>query len=366
VGILDETRFVERSQFFNGQRLFDTDLQALEGFNREMRWLHNRSLHQPGVGKGLAITSEKDGREVSIGPGYALDSRGREIVLTQTFVQPIPPVASERDGKSVFYDLVISYPEDSALKEAETREGICLPRGVVRLREEPIFCWVRLERDPAGLLKAVDSQLAEDVSAGLRIMLARIEVLNCKLVGPASVAQRREAGVSRLPYVACGEVSPADWRPWNGYLPQTGGTLERLLGSGVVDGLLFVLLADIDTSVAGFQTVPCYSAQVVGPRLLEVTIENENKQSMPVSILVLDQLHVQDPQPDRFTAFLLCWVLFLGSSIVVDELRDLDGGDSAEASTPRSAAAGVQVPVMQQAVEEIIKKWGVTWIGVES
>mgnify|MGYP001036441712 CR=1 FL=1 len=46
------TQFLERIQFFNGQRLFASDLQALEAFNREMRWLHNQSLHQPGVGSG--------------------------------------------------------------------------------------------------------------------------------------------------------------------------------------------------------------------------------------------------------------------------------------------------------------------------
>ena len=55
MGILDETKFVERVQFFNGQRLFASDLQSVEAFNREMRWLHNQSLHQPGVGNGYAV-----------------------------------------------------------------------------------------------------------------------------------------------------------------------------------------------------------------------------------------------------------------------------------------------------------------------
>src|SRR6185503_13925357 len=119
--ILKETRFIERLQFFNGQRLFASDLQGLEAFNREMRWLHNRSLHQPGIGNGFAVAGAKGDREVSIGPGYAIDSVGREIVLTEITTRPVPPIASERDGQSVFYDLVVSYPDDSALKEAETR-----------------------------------------------------------------------------------------------------------------------------------------------------------------------------------------------------------------------------------------------------
>ena len=44
MSILDQTRFIERQQFFNGQRLFKDDLQTLEAFNREMRWLHNPSV----------------------------------------------------------------------------------------------------------------------------------------------------------------------------------------------------------------------------------------------------------------------------------------------------------------------------------
>jgi hypothetical protein len=109
MGILSETRFIERLQFFNGQRLFASDLQGLEAFNREMRWLHDRSLHQPGIGSGFAVYGKKGDREIKIKPGYAIDSLGREIVLTETWIEPVPPVASEDDGKSVFYDLTVSY-----------------------------------------------------------------------------------------------------------------------------------------------------------------------------------------------------------------------------------------------------------------
>src|SRR5574342_507094 len=98
MGVLEETRFVERLQFFTGQRLFATDLQAIEAFNREMRWLHNRSLHQPGVGKGFAVSGKRGDREVYIGPGYAMDADGREIVLTEAKTEPVPPVAGETDG----------------------------------------------------------------------------------------------------------------------------------------------------------------------------------------------------------------------------------------------------------------------------
>lgn len=83
MAIFDETRVVERLQFFNGQRLFASDLQGIEAFNREMRWLHNQSLHQPGIGNGFTVSGQKGDRQVSIGAGYAIDARRREIVLTQ-------------------------------------------------------------------------------------------------------------------------------------------------------------------------------------------------------------------------------------------------------------------------------------------
>src|SRR5438132_12551736 len=88
VSILDETRYIERVQFFNGQRLFPPDLQAIDDFNRGMRWLHNLSLHQPGIGSGFAVYGKKGDRKVTIKAGYALDDLGREIVLTHP--EPLP------------------------------------------------------------------------------------------------------------------------------------------------------------------------------------------------------------------------------------------------------------------------------------
>ncbi|HEV3458010.1 MAG TPA: hypothetical protein VHG32_15705 [Thermoanaerobaculia bacterium] len=248
MSILDETAFVERLTFFNGQRLFASDLQGIEAFNREMRWLHNQSLHQPGIGRGLAVTGKRDDREVRVGPGYALDALGREIVLTREQVEPVPPVASEDGGQSVCFDLAVSYPDDSQLVEAETRDGICLPRGVVRLREEPVLCWIRLQRDAAGNLSPSDPGLREDIKNGLRIVLARVEVLQCRLRQDVSLAERRSARPARQPYIACGSQTPA----W-----QQESITENL----------FKLTAAVDTASAGFLTTPCYSVRLDGERV---------------------------------------------------------------------------------------------------
>ena len=113
--IIGSTQFLERIQFFNGERLFASDLQALEAFNREMRWLHNLSLHQAGVGSGFQVVGNVGDRQVTIAPGYAIDCCGREIILTEPQLLPIPPIADNGSGGSVFYDLTVSYPDDTEL-----------------------------------------------------------------------------------------------------------------------------------------------------------------------------------------------------------------------------------------------------------
>src|SRR5438067_6958100 len=113
MSLLDQTKNLERRNFFNYERLFAADLNDQEAFHREMRWLHNRSLHQPGVGNGYAITGAKDDREVVVGPGYALDAYGHEIVLVRTITVSVPPVASDEQGRPVHYYLTVRYPEDA-------------------------------------------------------------------------------------------------------------------------------------------------------------------------------------------------------------------------------------------------------------
>src|SRR5690349_5079882 len=137
------TQFIERIQFFDGERLFAADLQTLEAFNREMRWLHNQSLHQAGVAAGYKVTGLKGDRQVTIEPGYAIDTLGREIILTLTDVEPVPPVGNDGNGQPAVFDLTVAYPDDSVLKTAETREGTCDPSPkAIRLREQPVFCWI--------------------------------------------------------------------------------------------------------------------------------------------------------------------------------------------------------------------------------
>jgi hypothetical protein len=249
MSVSGETPFLERIAFFDGQRLLAADLDRLERSGRELRWLHNRSLHQPGIGRGYAVAGARAAREVTIDAGYAIDALGREIVLTEPCVEQVPPVADDGEGRPVLYDLTVAYPDDEALEESETRVGVCATQGVVRRREAPVFCWVKLdaERQP------LDPTLRRDVHDGLRLIVARAEVLDCRLNRPLSVAERRSARPAQQPWVASGRTEVEGW------------TVEVRSRLGIV------LSRTVDTSNAGFRVRPTYFADILGEREFNLT-----------------------------------------------------------------------------------------------
>jgi len=419
MGLLDETRYPERLQFFNGQRLFADDLQGVEAFNREMRWLHNRSLHQCGIGNGYKVTGNKGDRQVTIGPGYAIDLHGREIVLTQEEVQPIPPVAADTDGDSVFFDLTVSYLEDGDMEVVETREGICLPRGTVRLREQPIFCWVRLQKDPFGNLQPKDARLAADIKDCRKIILARVEIFNCQLNGMISIVQRRSARPPEQPRIVCGEVRPTDWRvellveieqppppppppdttiPTGNVSPASnvlgGSGFDTIRASSIslqAQGQLlipvlsaFKLVADVDTRSAGFLTAPSYTARIVGSRLITLTEPPPDgdgeggeggggRQPRSFSFVVDGLLNVLGDRttPQGFTVEVLLLVQFLPELTTDPQFNHLSSADPSLTALRRRVAQMVWVndlddlEAAKQQVADALKDWYLVWMGVE-
>jgi len=317
MSIIDETKFVERLQFFDGQRLFATDLQGIEAFNREMRWLHNQSLHQPGVGSGFALRGEKGDREVTVGPGYAINYRGREIILTETQVLPVPPVAGD-NGNPIFFDLTVAYPDDAALEETERREGVCLRGGAIRLREAPVFCWVELGGEN---LIPKKQKLKADLQNGLKIRLGRIEVLNCQLNSRVSVSQRQNARPALAPYIASDVVKIEDLTKFD-MAPLGPQFLVGLVG----DKVQFIkIIGTVDTSQAGFLTTPEYTAHITGPR---------NFKEAPI----LDLFQITSSERDKFEFFDLAAVIPLN---------------------------GESPPPVDEIKKHIRAQWRIVWMGVE-
>ena len=81
MSLFDETRSVERPQFFMGQTLEASDLDGISDFHRAMRWLHNRSLHQVGIGNGLTMPSANAGA-MSVRPELAGSAAGLAGAIT--------------------------------------------------------------------------------------------------------------------------------------------------------------------------------------------------------------------------------------------------------------------------------------------
>jgi len=379
---LKQTRTIERLQFFNGQRLFAEDLQGLDEFNREMRWLHNISLHQIGIGNGFAVTGKRGDREVRIGPGYAIDGLGREIVSITDHVEPVQPVAGEDDGTPSLFDLTISYAEE--LEEAEQRQGICKQQGTIRLNEEPDFCWIELDADG----QPKDHDIAKEILAGMRIVIARAEVLNCQLEKDISIAQRLNARVATQPYICCGTSTP-NWDPLILAPPDAGAIGSNRFLTEIATVLAFVpiifpvgLSAVIDTRECGFKTTPCYSARIAGPRIRHVQVQQEPDLSegntLPsvipniiLSFIVDGIVQIVDPKPDQFTIN----VLVIGQLLI----PDADATRAAGSALKDVLSSITKANLEQQsrvAIDRFFKYskdpktneelgWHVVWMGVE-
>jgi hypothetical protein len=298
---------LHRPAFFDGQRLLAADLNTTQSFHRELRWLHNRSLHNWGIAFGYEVTGKRKQRSVHVLPGYALDCQGRELIQAEALDMPIPPVAGGPDGEPITYYLTASYAADSDLP-AEMSQGTCDTSGAVRRPEQPIIRW----QDPG-----------DGYRFGLDVVLASIEVKDCQLAADASGAVRRDAVPEQQPYVAAGQttVGETKWRLWpNGNSPM-----------GVA--------ATVSTTSAGFRTVPQYQAHVIGARL------------MPDSEIVIDG-YAQVTSPSAFSFDLvvllpqgqLTGAILNPASMINDELPPL-----LELADPQKGGFG----------------WYVVWMGVE-
>lgn len=234
---------LERSTFFNGQRLTAGDLTDLHRTHRELRWLHNRALHGWGIAVGLAVTGERGDTVITIEPGYGVDCQGREIILTESRAFTVPAVAGGPGGAEAVYYLVAAFQPDDEQKIAERRPGVCLPEGTVRLSEEPLIEW----------------QKPEKLLEGHELVLAQAWIQNCQLSRPLSLAPRRYARPADQPYIAAGQTEEptsndqsengkSRWDEWN------------------QDNELLGVMIEVDTTSARFRSTPYYMAHVVGDR----------------------------------------------------------------------------------------------------
>ena len=85
------TQPLKRVHFFDHQTLRAADLTAEQDYHRAMRHLHNRALHNWGIGDGLVVTADGTAR-VAVSPGLAFDREGRELVLGERVTLDLTPL----------------------------------------------------------------------------------------------------------------------------------------------------------------------------------------------------------------------------------------------------------------------------------
>ena len=224
---------LERLAFFSGQTLEASDLNSLQERAREMAWLHNRALHAWGIAYGYSVQGEQGDRQVSISEGLAIDSLGRELILTESTTLAIPQTAGNVGGIEAVFYLVVRYQDNSQQQVLAHQTSSCGAEGAIRFSETPKLEWKN----------------ADQIDEGIDIVLAQALIKNCRLDKALSLGVRRSAKASDQPHIVAGKSRISEeWQLW------------------IEDETLLGVLMVVDTSSARFTSTPTYSAHIVGER----------------------------------------------------------------------------------------------------
>jgi hypothetical protein len=192
----------ERLRHHQGERLLARDLHDQSAFDDQLRWWHNRALHDAyGVVEGLTVRPVDGAADpaVVVDPGLAIDAFGRELILGE--------------------------PRQLATPATADRSCIVIAAGAamgdVSIHYVPV----------------------QDLTARSGVPLAFPPKLQRPVPRARPVARPR---IGRGATIA----GQTPWQPW------TEGVGKNVVYLGIE--------AAIDTSAAGFTSVPCYFVQIAG------------------------------------------------------------------------------------------------------
>ena len=255
-----ELRDLERFRYWQGQGLRSRDFRAQRANAEELRWWHNRALHDSGVRSGLTVAMVDGADFVRVACGLAYDCYGRELLLQRDRQVPYPD--SPEEGAVVV--LVIRYRsanEDACVCNASDLPPDCAPPGL--MEDAVAFHW----HDANELRPSDGAPLAAfRFSDGAWSSLEISEALD----GASPPASRPMA----RPQLASGGTIPGQtvWEVWRwGSVPLGFQTL-------------------IDTSAAGFTKTPLYFAELTTEKPLL------SSDFFPP----LFNTHVAEPKPGSF------------------------------------------------------------------
>ena len=107
----------KRTRFFDGQFLQDQDFVDEQKYHLDRQRRHNRVLHVAGVAEGLTVASPA-ANQVTVSPGTAIDSDGRQLALAETATVDLP---GERFNDKQGIDLYAAYQESA--EDRQTGQG---------------------------------------------------------------------------------------------------------------------------------------------------------------------------------------------------------------------------------------------------
>ncbi|MGH9768874.1 MAG: hypothetical protein ACREAB_15690 [Blastocatellia bacterium] len=233
--------FTERFRYWQGQKLLSRDLRDQLATDAQMRWRHNRALHNAyGVSYGLGARLEAG--KIVVESGVAYDCFGRELILQRErkFELPLPA------GQEML--LMIRYKVTSEYVRSQDLLGVCLPCENAHSLEEPEFFWALEEsvtfRDGVPIARLAEGNL----DAGFRALVSR------------PLARPRIGGGATVP----GDTA---WELWS-------VIARRGTGANSARGEVNIgIQVTIDTSASGFTQTPCYFAWLQGSLWSRANIE---------------------------------------------------------------------------------------------
>ncbi|MCI0485451.1 MAG: hypothetical protein L0229_02510 [Blastocatellia bacterium] len=281
---------LQRLRYWQGQLLRSRDFRDQMDVEAQLRWWHNRSLHDAfGVSFGLKASPvyADDGNgsliAVRLTCGLAYDCFGRELILQETRKIAVP---DSEGRKASGMTLLIRHKETALYQKRSDRGEACLPGCDSTFQEEPEFLW-----RPSDCVKATD---------GVPLAVVNYETLQGEDESVKTLRWQDEfvAPVSRplaRPRVASGMTIPGNtpWELWRVSVPGKGDVTVGVQ-------------TRIDTSTAGFTRKPCYFAWLQGP-----LFDLENHVYIPTPFP-----SITDASTEGFTFRLLMPKLAVGESVL--------------------------------------------------
>jgi len=235
---------LERFYYWQGQRLLSGDFNRIAEDNDQRRWWHNRALHNAfGVYRGFEVVQDYTLEHVTVYPGLAYDSYGRELILSAPCTIAVPTSTTSPTGHT--YNLILRLTEPPCSCQPAPSTAACLPGKFSGSGNVTLF-WQDVKSRPS------------DDCVVIGVLLEKGAVRALSTYSPNRVRPNSR------PLLASGTTIPGatPWGPWS---------LLSDTSDADPDSYAIGIQVNVNTSSAGFTSVPCYFAWLHGPLWNSVT-----------------------------------------------------------------------------------------------